>query len=160
MKKSQKGFTLIELMLSVLVLAIVLAIALPSYRDFADRAKAAEGYTIAYGFVDDILEFEQFNAALPTTNADINAGASTDHAGRYVLSAALNADSTISVQFGGPDAGALATQWLTLVPFQNLAGDYFYVCHPIVPANLTAVVAVPMQPTTIPSNLLPQNCRT
>lgn len=159
-RKNQQGFTLIELMLSVLVLAIVLAIALPSYRDFADRGKASEGYALAYGLVDDMLEFEQFAGALPTTLGDINKGFPADHAGRYVTSVALNADSTISATFGGPDAGNLAGTILTLVPFVNNAGDYQFVCHPIIPANLNVVVAAPIQPTTVPSNLLPQNCRT
>jgi prepilin-type N-terminal cleavage/methylation domain-containing protein len=160
MKHHQSGFTLIELMLAVLVLAIVLAIALPSYKNFADRAKAAEGYTIAYGLVDDILEYEQFNGALPTALADIGGGLPTDHAGQYVTQALLNADGTITVSYGGANAGQLLGQDLTLVPYVNGAGDYFYVCHPLVPANLTQLVIAPATPTTLPNNLLPQNCRT
>jgi type IV pilus assembly protein PilA len=43
MKKIQKGFTLIELMIVIAILGILVAIALPAYQDYSIRARVSEG---------------------------------------------------------------------------------------------------------------------
>ena len=41
--KNQQGFTLIELMIVIAILAILMAIAIPAYQDYTVRAKVSEG---------------------------------------------------------------------------------------------------------------------
>ena len=45
--KNQQGFTLIELMIVVAIIAILAAIALPAYQDYTTRAKISEALVMA-----------------------------------------------------------------------------------------------------------------
>jgi type IV pilus assembly protein PilA len=54
MNQIQQGFTLIELMIVVAIIAILAAIALPTYRDFTTRAKLAEAI-VAVGVPKDAI---------------------------------------------------------------------------------------------------------
>src|SRR6476619_6575003 len=57
MKKLQKGFTLIELMIVVAIIAILAAIAISQYQDYVIRSQVSEGSSLADGTKTAVAEF-------------------------------------------------------------------------------------------------------
>src|SRR5437763_655224 len=66
MKRLQKGFTLIELMIVVAIIGILAAVALPAYQDYTVRAKNSEVILAASSCRTSITEVIQSASTLPT----------------------------------------------------------------------------------------------
>ena len=97
MKKNQ-GFTLIELMIVIAIIAILMAYALPAYRDYTVRAKLGEGNAMASGYKMAIEEAFVRNGALAGLNNDAFGIGSATVTGQCV--SALNvANGVIQVDF-------------------------------------------------------------
>ena len=75
MKNMQKGFTLIELMIVIAIVAILVALAVPAYQDYTIRAKVGECVNNGAVAKLNISEFRQSEGSFPTSDAQ--AGLST-----------------------------------------------------------------------------------
>ena len=66
-KQTQKGFTLIELMIVVAIIGILAAVALPAYQDYTTRAKITEVNLQVGECKTAVAEFLQANNSFPAS---------------------------------------------------------------------------------------------
>ena len=67
MKRVSKGFTLIELMIVIAIIAILLALALPAYKDYTIRAKVGEALSVGASIKLAVSETCQSDPDLTST---------------------------------------------------------------------------------------------
>ncbi|UGB46566.1 pilin [Frateuria edaphi] len=116
MKKNlQKGFTLIELMIVVAIIAILAAIAIPAYQNYVAKSQFSESQTVADGIKTAVAEYWTQKGTCPTIDGN-SAGfpkSTASYAGKYVKEADVatgtatkSATCDITVTF--KDAGSVS----------------------------------------------------
>ena len=139
MKKNMQGFTLIELMIVVAIIAILAAIALPAYQDYTTRAKVSEAIVMASPAKLAVAETASSLGALASVTAGNN-GYEFPGDTSYVSDITIAATTGIvTVTSTVPNAAGA----LTLTPTEVSAGQLTWVCAS----------------TAIADKYLPSNCR-
>src|SRR5574337_567941 len=126
MKSMQKGFTLIELMIVVAIIAILAAIAIPAYQDYLIRSQVTEGMTLMDGAKIAGTEFYANRGQWPANNASAGIATAASIAGKYVSSVnwATTANK-ITAKFNSTSANtAIQGKVLVLSPFSNGGGTF------------------------------------
>ena len=99
--KKQQGFTLIELMIVVAIIAILAAIAISQYQDYVIRSQVSEGSALADGVKTSMAEFQQNKGYWPDANSSAGLAAPASITGSYLdnVDVSLNTGK-VTVQFG------------------------------------------------------------
>ena len=86
MKKVQKGFTLIELMIVVAIIGILAAVAIPAYQDYTKRAHVTEGLSLASSGKTAVTEYYNSKGSLPPSNLSAGLATAASIKGNAVVS--------------------------------------------------------------------------
>ena len=109
--KNQKGFTLIELMIVVAIIAILAAIAISQYQDYVIRSQVSEGSSLADGVKTAVGEFVNNygrypNATGAASNVSFGLAVPTSIVGTYVSSV-------------GTSTGLISARYSSAPPFKS-----------------------------------------
>jgi len=128
--KNQKGFTLIELMIVVAIIAILAAIAISQYQDYVIRSQVSEGSSLADGVKTAVGEFVNNRGYFPVANQSAGLALPASIVGSYVESVDA-AGGLIEAQYGNtaPQAAnaAIVGMVLQFSPVTS-AGSIRWVC--------------------------------
>lgn len=81
--RRMRGFTLIELMIVVAIIAILATLAITVYQNSTGKAQLSEAFTIVDGMKTDVASYYNQSGACPTTGND-GLSEAASYSGRYV----------------------------------------------------------------------------
>jgi len=137
------GFTLIELMIVVAIIAILAAIAVPAYQNYLIRTQVSEGMSLAAGAEATVWDFVANNSRYPAGNLSAGLPTAKSINGLYV-SQVIVTNGQITASYGGPQANSvISSDQLVLSPLTT-DGSIMWNCS---------------SSTTVPGEYLPSSCR-
>jgi len=123
--KTQKAFTLIELMITVAIVGILAAVAIPAYIDYTIRGQVSEAFTLSEGIKAYMAEYYADNGEFPVSYP------SGIPSGKYVKAITINSGNPpyLAITFGNAANSELRVAgYITLTPVDDGNGNIHWAC--------------------------------
>ncbi|HET7930451.1 MAG TPA: pilin [Rhodanobacteraceae bacterium] len=140
----QRGFTLIELMIVVAIIAILAAIAIPAYQNYLIRTQVTEGTSLATGAKVAVWDFVSNTGRFPTNNQSAGLALATSITGKYVSQVDISGGK-VTATFGNQ-----ANKAITVSGKDTLV---------LSPSTTAGAIQWTCTPSTIDPKYLPSSCR-
>ena len=113
MTKSDKGFTLIELMIVVAIIGILASLAIPAYQVYTVRAQVSEGLELAGPLQSAVAEFNFDRGGFPADNVAATLDVPTNYRGKYVNSISVSG-AVVAILYGNEASARISGETVTL----------------------------------------------
>jgi type IV pilus assembly protein PilA len=151
MRSAAPGFTLIELMITVAIVGILAATALPAYQNYTTRARLSEVVLALGACRSSITEVYQSSSTAPGANNWGCEGVTS----KYVGSFTTDTNGVVTATIAGISS-TVNGQTVTIIPMVTIG----------TPANSTTDMGIGLQAwtcgsagTTVDKQYLPSSCR-
>ncbi len=148
---SQKGFTLIELMIVVAIIGILAAIAIPAYENYVAKAQFTEAISLISGQKIPVANYYMQNNSCPASGTTTGFPNAASIVGKYVVSVA---DGGTSTTLGGC---TITATFKTTGVNSGLAGNN--VAFTMHMASPGAPMIWDCSSSTISQSLMPRSCK-
>jgi type IV pilus assembly protein PilA len=142
MRRMQRGFTLVELLITMAILGILAAIAIPGYQDYRIRAQVTEGLSLANSA--KVLVEDTFTSGGSVAMASVaNAWNASSISTPIVGSISVAPTGVITITYSAA-TGLMSSQTIILSPNLSLGSPVTWTCQVNSASN---------------DSYVPQNCR-
>ena len=131
-----------SLLITVAMIGILAAIAIPAYQDYTIRAQVSEGLNLSAGAKAAVAEFVQDRREWPMDNASAGLEPASEISGKYVSGVRIE-EGVVVISYGNNAHASIQGHSLMLVPDASSLPNISWECHS----------------SEIPNKWLPAACR-